>query len=157
MLYEQKLSEHIASRSHLTDAVPASVRISIQTYSSVISAGDSSANDPVQKQPITLTLHHKRTLQLTDVDYDAIICGTGYDRTTWLRLLRSSNLAEDFGLAHLSPDAPIKLATEPGPAMRVLDTGTKAFFAPDLLTVNTPCLTTMMISQSSCSATARTC
>ena len=131
MLYEQKLSEHIASRSQRTDAAPASVRISIRTYSSVISAGDSSANDPTQKHSITLTLHHKRTLQLTDVDYDAVICGTGYDRTAWLRLLRSSNLAEDFGLAHLPSDVPIKLAPEPGPHMQVLDTDSKAIFALD--------------------------
>lgn len=86
--------------------------MNFRTYSTVINAVDSLTDDPKHEGRIRLTLHQKHTLQLTDEEYDAAICGTGYDRSAWLRLLRSSNLAEDYGLAHLPSDIPVKLIPE---------------------------------------------
>lgn len=52
--------------------------------------GDSS------RKVLTLACQHLISNDITDVTYDGIICGTGYDRKSWLRLLRASNLAEDY-------------------------------------------------------------
>ena len=63
---------------------------------------------------LTLTCQHSISHEITDTTYDAVICGTGYDRKSWLRLLCASNLADDYlGLAQAS-DRPtmIKLAPQ---------------------------------------------
>lgn len=68
-----------------------------------------------KEQLITLTFQHTLTRVLTSVQYDAIICGTGYERLVWLRLLRSSNLAKRFGFdctQHGCSNGPVRLIAE---------------------------------------------
>lgn len=56
---------------------------------------------------INLTLQHTLTHALTEQTYDAVICGTGYDRTSWINLLNSSGIGKYFGL-HAS-STPVEL------------------------------------------------
>lgn len=44
-----------------------------------------------------------------------IICGTGYHRNSWPDIIRSSNLADDYGLAHLPDDGIVKLVPDREP------------------------------------------
>ncbi|KAH8117288.1 L-lysine 6-monooxygenase (NADPH-requiring)-domain-containing protein [Phellopilus nigrolimitatus] len=104
LIYDQKLSDSIAARD--TPAPGAlDVRVSLRAYENVIGASTVPTASPDGPQRIALTRQHVHTHELIEDTYDAVICGTGYERTAWLRLLRASNLAKDFGLS----DAPAKL------------------------------------------------
>ncbi|KAH9946103.1 L-lysine 6-monooxygenase (NADPH-requiring)-domain-containing protein [Epithele typhae] len=47
---------------------------------------------------VRLTLHGLLSRSVTHRTYDAVFCGTGYDRDSWTRLLASSDLAEAYGV-----------------------------------------------------------
>ncbi|THH11830.1 hypothetical protein EW145_g391 [Phellinidium pouzarii] len=109
LVYNQKLSYDIAMRDASNDALP-NVRVSIRTYETVIGAASAPPSESnSSSKRIALTRQHSLTHKLLEDTYDAVICGTGYDRTAWLRLLRSSNIANDFGLVRAVEDVPIKL------------------------------------------------
>lgn len=74
-------------------------RVTIRTYQKIISASTQAVSEEGSDKPrntLTLTCQHLISHDITDTTYDAVICGTGYDRKSWLRLLRASNLAEDY-------------------------------------------------------------
>lgn len=60
-----------------------------------------------------------------------LICGTGYDRNIWLDILRSSNLADDYGLAHLPDKGLVKLVPDHDPSAWNHDTHGKSTFTMD--------------------------
>lgn len=91
-------------------------RIIIRNYSSLI------ALDLVQAPAgaphggggdvFLLTFQNGLTKQLSQLEYDVVICATGYDRSSWTQLLRRSELGKHFirgdsssnGLVHILPD-----------------------------------------------------
>ena len=103
-MYEQKLSDDIAKRSasahaNISETDLPNVRVNLCVNQNVIGASlthDSDATADTNK--ITLTKQNTLTHTLQEDTYDAVICGTGYDRTAWIRLLRASNFAHEFGL-----------------------------------------------------------
>lgn len=59
-----------------------------------------------------LTFQNGLTKQLNQLEYDAVICATGYERSSWFQLLRRSELGKHFihgdpsssGQVHVLPD-----------------------------------------------------
>lgn len=97
--------EEIGQRSVL------SPRITIQNYSSLIALDLAQAHTGVLDRNnngvFSLTLQNELTEQLSQLEYDVIICATGYDRSSWLQLLRRSELGKDFIHGGPSSDAPV--------------------------------------------------
>lgn len=101
LMYEQKLTDDIAARSSAgaSDSNLPPVRVNLRVNQNVVGASlipNSVPNSDMQK--ILLIKQDTRTHVLSDDTYDAVLCGTGYDRTAWIRLLRASNFAHEFGL-----------------------------------------------------------
>lgn len=107
MLYEQQIDDSIAKRAKLggieedvrqQPALPP--RITIRNYSSLI------AVDPIKaptgasvnsgSDTFLLTFQNGLTKQLSQLKYDAIICATGYERSSWFHLLRRSEIGKHF-------------------------------------------------------------
>lgn len=121
MLYEQEVDDSIAKRAKLggeekTHRQTVSPRIAIRNYSTLvaaelvqapISAGGNSGGDT-----FLITLQNRLTKKLRGLEYDAIVCATGYDRSSWFQLLRRSELGKHFvhgdpsshGPLHVLPD-----------------------------------------------------
>ena len=98
VMYHQKLLDGIKARTGRDES--SYTRITLHPHTSIYSAdlvsptpGSSSQSDAIR-----LTLHGVLTRAVTQKTYDAVFCGTGYDRDSWTRLLASSNLAEHFGI-----------------------------------------------------------
>jgi L-ornithine N5-oxygenase len=123
LLYEQQMDDSIAKRANLDgdeeDICRQSVpppRVTIRKYSSLV------AVDPTQAPPgasansggnvFLLTFQSGLTKQLSQLKFDAVICATGYDRSSWFQLLRRSELGKHFihgdpssnGPVHVLPD-----------------------------------------------------
>ncbi|KAI0721074.1 L-lysine 6-monooxygenase (NADPH-requiring)-domain-containing protein [Cerioporus squamosus] len=116
VMYHQKLLDGIKARTGREDESNRT-RITLRPHTSIYaadivppSAATSSTSDTVR-----LTLHNVLTRAVSQKTYDAVFCGTGYDRDSWTRLLASSNLAEDFGIK--SPSVELVADTEvPAPS-----------------------------------------
>lgn len=108
LIYEQRLSESIASRD-CSGASDMNVRINLRHNENVVGATIASLGVDHSPRQITLVRQNTRTHELVEDVYDAIICGTGYERTAWMNFLRRSNLAKDYGLAGITDDTPVKL------------------------------------------------
>lgn len=88
----------------------AKARVNLRTNETVVGANlVSQAQDTSLPHRVTLIRQDAQTHQLTEDTYDVVICGTGYERKTWLRLLRESNLAKDFGLGSATEDTRVRL------------------------------------------------
>lgn len=122
MIYEQKLNDAIIARSGRTPDVPPP-KVVISTYQTLVNA-TSNSNNNVQPT-IALTCQDLLSREISEAMYDIVICGTGYDRRSWSRLIRASNLAKQFGLASESgsdsvdatlaeDDVPVRLIPESG-------------------------------------------
>ncbi|TDL27311.1 hypothetical protein BD410DRAFT_782400 [Rickenella mellea] len=94
-IYDQKLENGVSARTGRNNN--ATHQMKIIPYQSIISAVVVNPGSG-RRQGIALTLQNTQTRELSSVTYDAIICGTGYERNSWLHLLRSSNLAKRFGV-----------------------------------------------------------
>ncbi|KAG9318678.1 L-lysine 6-monooxygenase (NADPH-requiring)-domain-containing protein [Chiua virens] len=101
IMYDQKVDEGISRRTKCNTPLT-KPRFSILNYSEVLSAKTSPTGDVRTSQaesgPPTLILQQTLTRKTYEKAYDAIICATGYERRTWLRLLANSSLGEYFGL-----------------------------------------------------------
>jgi L-ornithine N5-oxygenase len=92
----------------------------LRTYQTIVKAtsNSGSTDDADANTTITVTSQDSISREITEMTYDAIVCGTGYDRTSWARLLRASNLAKVYGLTTADStdvdDAPIRLVPESG-------------------------------------------
>jgi len=49
---------------------------------------------------LTATLQNTLTRDVSETTYDAIVCATGYERHSWLNLLKSSGIGKHFGHTH---------------------------------------------------------
>lgn len=106
-MYDQKLEDAIAARRAEENK---HVRVNMKPFTVILSAEDSSStSDDTSRAEhgIHVTLQNALTHALTEQTYDAVICGTGYDRTSWINLLNSSSIGKYFGL-HAS-SAPVEL------------------------------------------------
>lgn len=110
-IYNQKLDDDIASRlSSVSSTYP---RINIRTYSSILSTNICSAVPSVPSVPLTTDQSNTQGLDkpifsiitqnlvsraISEIKYDVVICATGYQRSSWIKLLKESDIGKTFGL-----------------------------------------------------------
>jgi L-ornithine N5-oxygenase len=104
-MYDQQVDRDIAGRGG--NALPLTgARITIRNYSNVSSAKISAHPLQTSTETNTLSVVFQNTLtqDLSETTYDAIVCATGYERNSWLNLLKASSLGKHFGLCATSSD-----------------------------------------------------
>ncbi|KZT44015.1 hypothetical protein SISSUDRAFT_1115864 [Sistotremastrum suecicum HHB10207 ss-3] len=96
LLYEQELSDGIASRSNSGTAENSAPRLRILNNQCLIGASLTEETDQTEgRLSLTLQDTHKRTLAAFG-PYDILILGTGYERQIHTKLLSSSELGKKF-------------------------------------------------------------
>ncbi|KLO14186.1 hypothetical protein SCHPADRAFT_826848 [Schizopora paradoxa] len=111
IIYEQQVSDGIASRTSKcsSKAIP---RVFLRKYQTVVEGKvEPAASD--ERNMISLMTQHVHTRDIAEESYDAVFCGTGYDRTSWQRLLRASNFGKEYGLTDDSRVDSRKVTLEP--------------------------------------------
>ncbi|GAA5902510.1 hypothetical protein JCM6882_002771 [Rhodosporidiobolus microsporus] len=82
-MYAQKLEEDIAARSSSSASnLTLDPRLNLKPFSELVAASVNPSSTA-----ITLTLHNPILSETREVEYDAVICGTGYDRQAWRQIL----------------------------------------------------------------------
>ncbi|TFK76389.1 hypothetical protein BDN72DRAFT_830952 [Pluteus cervinus] len=111
IMYDQKVEDNITSRIH--ESSPCHSRITIRPYSNVVSARtkpdtalllSENKTEDTSDQGFTLVLQNQVTQCISEERYHAIVCATGYERTSWIELLRGSTIGKQFGLHSTSSD-----------------------------------------------------
>ena len=122
MLYDQEVDDSVAKRARLSgeekthqqSVTPP--RLAIRNYSTLVAAelvqAPISAGGNSGGEAFLLTLQSRLTKELRELKYDAVVCATGYDRSSWFQLLRRSELGKHFihgdpsshGPLHVLPD-----------------------------------------------------
>ncbi|KAG1862943.1 L-lysine 6-monooxygenase (NADPH-requiring)-domain-containing protein [Suillus tomentosus] len=107
VMYDQRVDSDIARRKKnalaATDA-----HITIITYSNLASAeisthpSQTSTETETDTHTFSVLLQNTLTQDFSEATYDAIVCATGYERNSWLNLLKSSSLGKHFGLCATS-------------------------------------------------------
>lgn len=118
-MYHQKLLDGIKARTGREDESNRT-RITLLPNTSIYSADiiPASADSPDSSESVRLTLHGVLTRAVSQKSYDAVFCGTGYDRDSWMRLLASSNLATHFGIKSSSIELVAETeASQPTPTL----------------------------------------
>ena len=112
VMYHQKVLDGIKARTG-QDEETNRTRITLYPYTSILSADTvpASPDAPGYGEAVRLTMHGVLNRAVTHQTYDAVFCGTGYDRDSWMKLLASSNLAEDFDIK----SSAVQLVTEAEP------------------------------------------
>ncbi|KAG2128325.1 L-lysine 6-monooxygenase (NADPH-requiring)-domain-containing protein [Suillus bovinus] len=119
VMYDQKVDGDIAKRRG--NALPmTSAHITIVTYSNLSSAEISThplqASAEMNTDTLSVLLQNTLTQDVSEMTYDAIVCATGYERNSWLNLLRSSSLGKHFGLRASSDKTRISVERDFGAA-----------------------------------------
>lgn len=100
-MYDQKLDEGISRRTKRTMPLT-KPKFTILNHSEVLSVETSRTSNGgtsrSESEPLTLILQQTLTHDIYESSYDAVICATGYERRSWLRLLTNSSLGKYFGL-----------------------------------------------------------
>lgn len=96
-MYHQKLLDGIKARTG-KDEETNRTRVTLCPYTSIHSSEIVPATGATSGEAVHLTMHGVLDHAISHKTYDAVFCGTGYDRDSWMRLLASSNLAEPFGV-----------------------------------------------------------
>ena len=120
MLYEQQVDDSIAERAKLNgdeeeirqqSVLPP--RITIRNYSSLIAVDSIKASTGASANSggdtFLLAFQSGLAKQLSQLKYDAIICATGYERSSWFQLLRRSELGKDFIHGDPSSSGPVQV------------------------------------------------
>jgi L-ornithine N5-oxygenase len=105
VMYDQKVDRDIAGRGG--NALPVTgAHITIRNYSNVSSAeiSEHPLQSSTETNSLSVTLQNTLTQDFSETTYDAIICATGYERNSWLQLLKTSSLGRHFGLRATSSD-----------------------------------------------------
>lgn len=97
-MYDQQVDDGIARRTGSKASISTRPRITIRSYTVILSVSISNTSN------IHLDLQNTTTKSLSTHTYDAIICATGYERNAWVALLRQSSLGKDFGLSSSGPE-----------------------------------------------------
>lgn len=105
VMYDQKVDRDIAGRGENAFSMTGA-HITIKNYSNVSSAEIKVHPLQASTETNSLSLIFQNTLtqDFSETTYDAIICATGYERNSWLKLLKSSSLGRHFGLRATSSD-----------------------------------------------------
>lgn len=111
IIYEQQLSDGIASRTSRS-ASSATPRVVLHKYETVVEGKVEFAASE-ERNVVSLTTQHVHTRDIAEGTYDAVFCGTGYDRTSWQRLLRASNFGKHYGLSDDNRVDSRKITLEP--------------------------------------------
>ncbi|KJA27342.1 hypothetical protein HYPSUDRAFT_51897 [Hypholoma sublateritium FD-334 SS-4] len=112
IIYGQRVNECIAERTG-EDATRSETTIEIKPYTSLssIRAGNSDASKDMllspditvtDQTPLIVTTQNLASHDIGEERYDAIVYATGYVRSSWVDLLKNSNIGKHFGLDHLS-------------------------------------------------------
>ncbi|KAG1809410.1 L-lysine 6-monooxygenase (NADPH-requiring)-domain-containing protein [Suillus subaureus] len=102
VMYDQQVDGDIARRGGNVPPVT-STHITILPYSNLSSAEiitnpSQTSRETEDADTLSVLLQNTITQGLSETTYDAIICATGYERNSWLNLLKSSSLGKHFGL-----------------------------------------------------------
>ncbi|KAG1878377.1 L-lysine 6-monooxygenase (NADPH-requiring)-domain-containing protein [Suillus subluteus] len=115
VMYDQQVDGDIARRGG--NALPGtSAHITIIPYSNLTNPLQT-PTETEDTDTLSVLLENTLTQELSEMTYDAIICATGYERNSWLNLLKSSNLGKHFGLyassdkTRLAVDRDFRVAT----------------------------------------------
>ncbi|KAI1795864.1 L-lysine 6-monooxygenase (NADPH-requiring)-domain-containing protein [Ganoderma leucocontextum] len=109
VMYHQNLLDGVKARTG-QDEESNRTRITLRPHNSVFAAeiipptSDASSNG----EAVRLTMHGVLTRAVMQKTYDVVFCGTGYERDSWMKILASSNLADDLGIK----GSTIQLVTE---------------------------------------------
>jgi L-ornithine N5-oxygenase len=133
-MYDQKLDEGISTRTKRTTPLT-QPKLTILNHSEVLSVETSRTSNAgtsrAALEPLTLILQQTLTHDIYESSYDAIICATGYERRSWLRLLANSSLGKYFGLDANAQDYAL-LEVEAGLQEHAIDgDGSSAFKVGD--------------------------
>ncbi|KAI0748140.1 L-lysine 6-monooxygenase (NADPH-requiring)-domain-containing protein [Daedaleopsis nitida] len=109
VMYHQKLMEGIKARTGREEQTYRT-HITLRPHTSIYSADIVPGSSAEASDSIRLTLHGVLTRAVSQKTYDAVFCGTGYDRDSWMRLLACSNIASSFGI--MSPSIQLVPETE---------------------------------------------
>ncbi|KAG5645252.1 hypothetical protein DXG03_006669 [Asterophora parasitica] len=103
IIYDQRLDEGIAKRT--ASAASSQPFINILPYTSIISANTnttpvSSSSDLtiVDASQFSIITQDLISRAISELKYDAVIYATGYQRTSWINLLKDSDIGKNFGL-----------------------------------------------------------
>lgn len=81
-MYDQKIEEDIAARSATgAEGLALDPRLTIRPYTEIQEAVVSESG------ALSLTLHNPITHETRQVEYDVVVCGTGYNRQAWRSIL----------------------------------------------------------------------
>ncbi|KAI0647069.1 lysine/ornithine N-monooxygenase [Trametes meyenii] len=108
VMYHQKLLDSIKSRTGRQEDSDRT-RISLRPYNSIFAAEVVPGSTDGARETIRLTLHGVLDRADSQNTYDAVFCGTGYDRDSWVHLLAGSNLGEHLGVK----SSTVELVPEP--------------------------------------------
>lgn len=89
-VYDQKVDDGMAARPNGVQAT--CPRLTLLPYSHILSL------NTAPFAPLSLVIQHSITRVVTEESFDAIVCATGYQRSGWVDLLKSSGLRQRFGL-----------------------------------------------------------
>ncbi|RDB21444.1 L-ornithine N(5)-monooxygenase [Hypsizygus marmoreus] len=109
VIYDQKVDDAITQRTNVPKA--SNPRVNILPYSSIIATHinqvpGSTSNGPLlageeertAESPFTLVIQNPISRVVSETNYDAIICATGYQRLSWINILKNSDIGKIFGL-----------------------------------------------------------
>lgn len=113
IIYNQKLNVSIAERT--SEVAPRSeALINIKPYTNIISIQSEgpgasremllSAEGNVELHPLVVASQNLVTHDKEEETYDAIVYATGYIRSAWVDILKSSEIGEYFGLSSTSKE-----------------------------------------------------
>lgn len=82
-MYDQKIEEDIAARSATgAEDLARDPRLTIRPYTEIREARVAPSTSA-----LSLTLHNPITHETREVEYDVVVCGTGYNRQAWRTIL----------------------------------------------------------------------
>jgi len=99
-MYDQKVDDGIPRRKG-DDSPVAGARIIIRPYLDLLSA-EIKTQTSEETEKLALTFQNTTTKDISEAAYDAVVCATGYERQSWLNLLKSSNIGRRFGLSSVT-------------------------------------------------------
>lgn len=114
-MYDQKVEKGISRRKGNVLPV-AGAGITIVPYHDLVSA-EIITQTSAGTEAISLVLQNIITKDVSEAMYDAVICATGYERYSWMNLLKSSNIGKRFGLNSTSNQIRLAVDHDVGAAM----------------------------------------
>ncbi|GAA6052828.1 hypothetical protein JCM3770_006272 [Rhodotorula araucariae] len=131
-MYHQKVEEDIAARTNNpAKSLARDPHLNVRPYTEIREAriASSSSSSPV----ICLTLFNPITRETREVEYDALVCGTGYDRQGWRNMLFPPSSSSETVANERQDDATIPLSDVFAAPTANVDDDCSAFATPPSL------------------------